>query len=70
LYGRPPPHLVELLIPANELAPVITTNLNTTAIAQQIKANLPKAQELMKVQADKNKKERELEIGDMVYLKI
>jgi hypothetical protein len=70
LYGRPPPHLVELLIPADELAPVITPNLNTTAIAQQIKANLQKAQELMKVQADKNKKERELEIGDMVYLKI
>jgi hypothetical protein len=35
-----------------------------------IKDNLTKAQERMKKYADKNKKERTFELGDMVYLKI
>jgi hypothetical protein len=39
-------------------------------IALQIKANLQKAQDRMKLQADKHRQERQLEVGDMVYLKL
>jgi hypothetical protein len=59
-----------LLLPAEEVNPDLTPNSSTTAIAQQIKANLQKAQDRMKLHADKNRKERQLEVGDMVYLKI
>jgi hypothetical protein len=42
----------------------------TEAIVVQIKQNLLKAQERMKHFANKNRVERQLEVGDMVYLKI
>jgi hypothetical protein len=56
LYGRPPPQIAELLLPIEEVNPELTPNSSTTAIAQQIKANLQKAQDRMKLHADKNRK--------------
>jgi hypothetical protein len=62
--------LAELLIPADDSDHSLLPNATTEAIAIQIKANLQKAQERMKMQADRNRSERHLEIGDMVYLKL
>jgi hypothetical protein len=62
--------LAELLIPADDSDHSLLPNSTTEAIAIQIKANLQKAQERMKSQADRNRSERHLEIGDMVYLKL
>ena len=44
--------------------------LDRDTIAQQIKDNLLKAQERMKFFADKKRSERQLAIGDMVYVKL
>jgi hypothetical protein len=69
LYGRPPPQIVESLLPLEDHSPTLILNATTTDIAQQIKENLLKAQERMKLQADKHRKEMQLDVGDMVYLK-
>jgi hypothetical protein len=70
LYGRAPPMIAKLLIPADDSDHSLLPNSTTEAISLQIKANLQKAQETMKLQADRNRSERHLEIGDMVYLKL
>lgn len=59
-----------MLLPIDENANELIPNATTAEIAEQIKQNLLKAQERMKEQADKNRTERQLEVGDMVYLKI
>jgi hypothetical protein len=70
LYGRAPPMLAELLIPIDDSDHSLLPNSTPEAITLQIKANLQKAQERMKLQADRNRSERHLEIGGMVYLKL
>jgi hypothetical protein len=70
LYGRPPPLLAELLLPPDDTTPDLIPNASVEEIAKQIKENLLKAQERMKHFADKNRSERELAVGDMVYLKL
>jgi hypothetical protein len=70
LYGRPPPMLAELVLPVDETAGDLIPSATTEDIAKQIKENLLKAQERMKHQADKNRQERQLLVGDMVYLKL
>ena len=70
LYARPPPQLAELFLPPDDINGALTPNVVATEIAQRIKENLLKAQERMKVQADKHRQERTLDIGDMVYLKL
>jgi hypothetical protein len=55
LYGRAPPMLAELLIPADDSDHSLLPNSTTEAISIQIKANLQKAQERMKMQADRNR---------------
>jgi len=70
LYGFPPPMVVEVVLPdcADDRARDILQNRQ---LAQQlIKDNLLKAQARIKHQADKNRSERILQVGDMVYLKI
>lgn len=59
-----------MLLPTEDTTGTLIPNATTEEIAQQIKDNLLRAQELMKLQADKNMQERTLEIGDMVYLKL
>ena len=44
--------------------------LDRDTIAQQIKENLLKAQERMKHFADRKRSDKQLEVGDMVYIKL
>jgi len=70
LYGFPPPQVAEVILPdcPEEGARNI---LQTRQLANQlIKDNLLKAQARIKHQADKHRVERQLEVGDMVYLKL
>jgi hypothetical protein len=70
LYGFKPPLVAEVVIPD---CPDLTAQeqLRNRQMAQQfIKDNLIKAQTRIKHQADKHRSERELSVGDMVYLKI
>lgn len=70
LYGVAPPQISELSIPG-------PPDLDATAFLEakqsmldQIKIHLAQAQARMKKYADRNRSERVLEIGDMVYLKM
>jgi len=70
LYGFPPPQIAEVILPdcPKDGARNI---LQTRQLSNQlIKDNLLKAQARIKHQADKHRVERQLEVGDMVYLKI
>ena len=70
MYGFPPPQIAEVILPdcPEDGARNI---LQTRQLSNQlIKDNLLKAQARIKHQADKHRVERQLEVGDMVYLKI
>lgn len=70
LYGHPPRHFG---ISADTGCPVEDLDkwLKDRAIMQSlIKHNLSRAQQRMKSQADKNRQERQFEVGDWVYLKL
>jgi hypothetical protein len=67
MYGRAPPQLAESLLPVDDTSTTLIPNASVQDIALQIKANLQKAQDRMKFQADKH---RQLEVGYMVYLKL
>ena len=69
LYARPPPLIAELMLPPVE-GDDYQAQLDRDTIAQQIKDNLLKAQERMKFFADKKRSERQLAVGDMVYVKL
>jgi hypothetical protein len=58
LYGRPPPLLAELLLPTDDHTSELIPNASVRDIARQIKENLLKAQDRMKLYADKNRSER------------
>lgn len=70
LYNRPPNMLSEAALYPADLAQEFSSILNAEQIAAQIKGNLLKAQERMKMYADRKRSERTLEVGDMVYLKL
>ena len=69
LYARPPPMISELLLPPAE-GDDHQAQVERDTIAQQIKDNLLKAQERMKFFADRKRSERQLAVGDMVYVKL
>jgi hypothetical protein len=70
LYHYPPPMIREFNI-ATESCPAATSILaERDRLMQQLKANLQAAQNRMKFHADKNRTDRQLEQGAMVYLKI
>jgi hypothetical protein len=63
MYGGVPPQLAESLLLVDDASPTLIPNTTVQDIALQIKANLQKAQDRMKVQADKHKQERQRELG-------
>ena len=69
LYGNSPPQLsvgplLETIVPAAE-----NVVMQRQQMLQLLKDNLHKAQERMKVYADKKRSDRVLQVGDVVYLK-
>ena len=69
LYARPPPLIAKMMLPLVE-GEDHQAQLDRDTIAQQIKDNLLKAQERMKFFGDKKRSERQLAVGDMVYVKL
>lgn len=70
LYGFPPPQVAEDILPDCPDLNVQEQARNRQVALQVIKDNLAKAQARIKHQADKNRSERQIEVGDMVYLKL
>uniref|UniRef100_A0A2N9HAD2 Integrase catalytic domain-containing protein n=1 Tax=Fagus sylvatica TaxID=28930 RepID=A0A2N9HAD2_FAGSY len=70
LYGYPPPRLLEYIPDTTQVEAVD----NYLYIRQQalslLKTNLVAAQERMKLQANKNRIEKEFQVGDWVYLRL
>ena len=69
LYAKPPPQIAELMLPPAE-GEDQQAETDRDSIAAQIKDNLLRAQERMKFYADKKRFDRQLEVGDMVYVKL
>lgn len=70
VYGRRPPVLVHFLEGETRVEAVAQELRDRDEALRQLKANLLKAQEYMKYQADKKRKAVQFEIGDWVFLKL
>jgi hypothetical protein len=70
LYGFTPPQINEVILPDNPTEEVVDILQKRKLANEHIKDNLVKAQDKTKKYADKHRKEREFNVGDMVYLKI
>jgi hypothetical protein len=70
IYGRKPPSLLAYCAGSSALEAVNQDLTMRDAIVRQLKANLAKAQDAMKLFVDKKRKEREFQQGDLVLLKL
>jgi hypothetical protein len=70
LYGYPPPMLSEFSLPDTEDSAAKEYMIDKQQLLAKLKENLTQAQARMKKYADANRTERQLEIGDMVYIKM
>lgn len=70
LYGFPPPMIAESALPDSISDDTEDLLQNKELALEVIKQNLLKAQSRMKHYADKKRRERTFEVGDMVYLKL
>lgn len=70
LYGYPPPRINEFSLPCNVSAEARVTIEQKEETLQKLKTCLAKAQRRIKHYADRNRSERTLTVGDMVYVKL
>lgn len=70
LYGFPPPLINEISIPGPEDKEVRDFLAEKETMLQHLKDNLIQSQNRIKKYADKQRSEREFEIGDLVYLRM
>lgn len=70
LYGRDPPPLLKWKDGSTRVQEVDNQIKEKNLILEELKHHLEKAQERMKYQADKHRRELEFEEGDLVYLKL
>jgi hypothetical protein len=70
LYGFSPPQVAEMFLVEDTVEDADTMLQRRQQANQVIRENLQLAQDRMKHYADKNRSERMLELGDMVYLKV
>lgn len=70
LYGRDPSTLTRYVSQASDLPPLQEELLERDRILQQLKGNLEKAQQYMKKQADKHRRDVQLQIGELVLVKL
>lgn len=69
VYGRDPPALLRYEQGSTESADLETQLLERDAMLVEVKKHLTHAQQLMKNNADKHRRDVEFEVGTMVYLK-
>ena len=70
LYGRDPPALVRFEPGSTSNFELETVLRERDMMLESLKSNLLRAQDIMKRQADKSRRDVELVVGDMVYLKL
>ncbi|XP_026383976.1 uncharacterized protein LOC113279497 [Papaver somniferum] len=70
LYGHLPPHMVFPSVVTTFVAAVETYLKEREAMIDILKESLHKAQERMKLFADKTRKDKTFAVGDLVYLKL
>lgn len=70
LYGFPPPQVAEMFLVDDNVETANAMLQNREQANQIIKENLQQAQDRMVHFANRNRSDRELEVGDMVYLKV
>ena len=70
LYGYSPPHMELGNLPSPAIEPVDNYLKERAVVLHKLKEQLERAQARTKFFADKNRSERELEVGDAVYLKL
>ncbi|RDY05430.1 Tf2-8, partial [Mucuna pruriens] len=69
LYGREPPTVIKYLQEGTAVQEIDQLLKERDAILEELKMKLSKAQNSMKIQADKKRRDVELTVGEMVYLK-
>jgi hypothetical protein len=70
LYGRDPPTLTRYEPQASDPPALQEELLDRDRVLQQLKNNLQRAQQYMKKQADKNRNEVTLQVGELVLVKL
>nr|KYP44122.1 Retrotransposable element Tf2 [Cajanus cajan] len=70
VYGRDPPTLVKYTLNQSDPTSIQEQLLQRDLTLSRLKFNLHKAQQYMKKHADKKRKSMELQIGDMVFVKL
>ncbi|KAL5814386.1 hypothetical protein ACOSQ4_025027 [Xanthoceras sorbifolium] len=70
VYGTPPPTLLTYVPGTTQVQAVEEYLSNHTTIIKELKRNLTLAQERMKKQADRGRREVQFEVRDFVYLKL
>ena len=70
VYGREPPALVRYVVNGADSREVQEQLINRDEILENLKQNLTRAQQVMKHHADKKRKDFQLQVGDMVLVKL
>lgn len=70
VYGRPPPKIVQVVQGEVRDEAVQKDLLERDEVLRQLKAHLLRAQDRMRTQANKHRKERHFDVGDLVFLKL
>lgn len=70
LYGRAPPVLIRGDTPGSAIDEVNKLTIERNLMIKELQEQLLRAQDLMRSQANKHRREVEYEVGDMVFLKI
>ncbi|CAJ2656401.1 unnamed protein product [Trifolium pratense] len=70
LYGRDPPYLTKYEVQVDDPPALREELMERDQILQQLKTNLERAQQYMKQQADKHRREVSFKVGDLVLVKL
>ncbi|MCH79981.1 hypothetical protein A2U01_0000743, partial [Trifolium medium] len=70
LYGRPPPVLIKGDVTHSAVEEVNRLMAERNDVLREMQEQLVRAQDVMRAQANKHRRDVEYEVGDMVYLKI
>ncbi|GMJ04991.1 hypothetical protein HRI_004168300 [Hibiscus trionum] len=70
LYGQPPPVHVPYIAGDSLVAEVDRSLQHREAALKMLQFHMKRAQDRMKIQADKKRKDREFQVGDLVFLRL
>nr|KYP74515.1 Transposon Ty3-G Gag-Pol polyprotein [Cajanus cajan] len=69
-YGRPPPSIIQYLPGETQVDSVAAVLSDRDEALRQLKFHLHRAQQTMKKNADKHRRQLEFSVGDWVYVKL